>query len=135
MPSIHDAIYTKLTSHSGVSGIVGTRVYRRKIPQESTFPLITYFRVSKVKPHAMGTDPGVVTARFQIDSWAETSHADCEALAAQVRLALGRWSSTVDAVDVQDSLEEGEQDQFADEAKLGGLYHIPLDFMISYRGE
>ena len=114
--SIESEIYTRLTTHAGLSVLVSTRVYPwTEVPQEPTYPFVTYHLVSAPRPHAMGVDAGVVMAMFQFNVWAEDDEvgtAGYDAMLAakdQLRLALQRWRTTSGTI-VQDTFLENESD-------------------------
>jgi len=132
--SVESEIYTRLTTFAGLMALISDRVYPNLLPQEPTYPAISYRRVTADRPHAMGVDAGVVFARFQFDVWDEDDEAgdagydSAKAVAEQVRLALQRWRTTADTI-VQDTLFLTEQDLYEDELKV---HHIAMDFQIIY---
>lgn len=86
---IEEALYAHLSTHAGLTALVGTRIYPQRLPQTPTLPAVTFFRVSG--PTIQDFDGTAKTrARFQLDCWAEgdTAYADAHEVADQVIAAL-----------------------------------------------
>ena len=99
---IEKAVYGRLSSYTGLTDLVGTspvRVYPLKLPQNPTYPAVTYGRVSTVRPSAMGLDTGDAQSRVQVDSWDSTELGTLN-VSEQVRGALQRWTGTAGGVQV-----------------------------------
>ena len=99
---IEKAVYGRLSSYTGLTDLVGTspvRVYPLKLPQNPTYPAVTYCRVSTVRPSAMGSDTGDAQSRVQVDSWDSTELGTLN-VSEQVRAALQRWTGTAGGVQV-----------------------------------
>lgn len=101
------AVFNLLSNHAGVSGLVGSRIYPVKLPQDPTYPALTYFRVSGLRHSVMCNDTGIVEKRIQISSWAD-SYAGVNALAEQVRDAMQRTSGTFAGVEIIDTFMDGD---------------------------
>ena len=127
--TIETAIFTRLTGHAGTTALVGTRVYPDHLPQNPTYPAITYTRVTTERASAMGVDTGVVEAEFRIVCFDET-YAEVKAVALQVLDALQRFRGTVDSVVIQDVFIINQDYDFDDDV---GLYEINLDFSFWHR--
>lgn len=105
------------------------RVYPLTMPQDPTYPAVTFGRVSAAR-HLESTGPsGFVAARFQVDAYAE-SYAAAIIQAQSIRGTLdgvrGTWGDTVVAVSALD----GERIEFESET---ALYRVSLDFTIHYQ--
>ena len=125
--AIEDTLYTRLTTHAGLSALVVARVFPNHLPQDVTYPAISYRRVTSTRPSNYGSDAGIVRARFQVDVWA-SSYDSASAVREQVRLALQRWKNTPGTV-VQDTFFTGDQELFESDIDV---HHFPLDFEIIY---
>jgi len=86
----------------------GTRVYPLYLPQNVTYPCISYFQISASQTHAMGMDLNLWRVRIQVDVWGET-YAATQVLADEVRARLSRWKGTIDGVTVIDTLFDDEE--------------------------
>lgn len=110
-------VRTILLQDATVSGLVGTRVYPKILPQSPTLPAITYQRVSRVQVADHLTGPGSMgRPRVQVDVWASTDSA-AEALGAAVKARLNGYRGTVPG--------EGEVHRIALETE-GGLFDAEL---------
>ena len=66
------AVYAALSAASGVTSLIGTRIYPRTLPQRHTLPALTYRLVSAPRElHHEGAE-AVVEARVQTTSHAAT---------------------------------------------------------------
>jgi hypothetical protein len=107
--TIGEAIYNRAIAHAGLSALIGKRVYPKQTPEGGVLPAVVYRRISAVREHASGSDPGLVTARYQFTGLAQT-YSGSEALAAQVRSAFSRWSATDGTVVIQGVFLDNETD-------------------------
>ncbi len=126
--SIETVLFTRLTTHAGLSVLIGARVYPGAMPQKVTYPAVSYSRVAASRVSAMGADTGLVRARFQFDAWCE-KYSDVRAVAVQLRAALQRWSTTTGTV-IQDIYFVSEVDLYEDETRV---HHAALDFEVIYQ--
>lgn len=87
-------IRSRLSTHAGVTALASTRIYPVVLPQEPTYPAITFSVVSSQRTEGVYSNPGMATVRFQITCWALT-YDSVKSLAEQVRLALERYGTSV----------------------------------------
>lgn len=65
------AVITALKADTYVSGICDTRVYRRRLPTDPTFPAVTVQSIDKIRDE--DTNPGRYGhARVQCTAWSDT---------------------------------------------------------------
>ena len=126
------AVITALKADAGVSAIVSTRVYRKKLPPNPTFPAITVSMVDESPPDDTNTI-GYVDMRVQCTSWTETSGPE-EALSKLIRKALHRKKNTLmtagtGKVYVVKLLDAGSRPDVNTEIPL---YMEHRDFMVHY---
>jgi hypothetical protein len=126
MASIDTALFTRL---SGNVALAGTRIYPPPIPQNATYPLVTYQQISGVRDYVYSNQSGLVRARFQMDSYAETAMG-ARALAEQVRLCLSIYRGTSDTI-VIDLIQIINEQRVYDEDV--GLHRLIHDYQIDYR--
>lgn len=84
----------RLSTHAGTTALVASRIYPVVLPQEPTYPAITFSRVSSQRIEGVHTNPGMATVRIQITCWASTFDS-AKSVAEQVRLALERYGTSV----------------------------------------
>ena len=127
-----EALYTKLSGTAGVSALVSTRIYPVVVPQNGSLPCITYQQISEPWAHAMGTDPGIRSPRYQISAWS-TSYSQVKSVAKQVRTALQDFTGTMGGaggIAVQRVFFEGETDMSdVDPESQAVTHHVAQDFI------
>ena len=126
--SIEEALYTRLSTHAGLSALVGTRIYPSVMPQGVILPAVTYRQISGARVHAMGSDAGLARPRFQLSCWS-TTYSQAKDVAAQLRAALQRWRGTLGGVTVQDTFIKDESDLFEPDT---GFHRVELEFEINH---
>lgn len=89
------------------STTAGARVYPLILPQQPTYPAVTYQQISSVPMHAMGRDGAVTRVRVQVNSWGRT-YADARTLASEVEARLSRFQGLGSGVNVLDVLRDNE---------------------------
>ena len=89
-----------LNAASGLTALVGTQIYAKKVGQSATGPAVVYDRIATDRQHAMGADTGLVMARMQIQCWGD-SQAEAERVSEQVRAALQDYTGTASTVVIQ----------------------------------
>ncbi len=67
-------IESGLDAHVGLSAQIASRIYPSHFPEDPTFPLVVYNRISEVPSQAMGSGEPIVgyVTRFQFDGYAQT---------------------------------------------------------------
>ena len=112
--SIESGLYLFLTTNHVISPVVSTRVYPKVVPQgQTTFPVVTYQRISTPRFRSHDGEAGLAHPRFQLNCW-DPDYLDARALADTIRREIndtnnwGAWDdTTVQAVHV---LGEGDMD-------------------------
>lgn len=117
--TIKDDIYTRLSGDAGVSALVGTRIYRRILPQDDDLPAITYTQVSETPLVNLDGENAKRNARFQFDCFGSTDSA-AEDLADALRAAM-----VTDSVFA--NVRESQSDVYTDDSKQ---YRVTMDFSI-----
>lgn len=126
MARLEAAIYSILSTNIDVIALVSTRIYPLLLPQDAPLPAITYARVSTERESAFVTDPGLSTARIQVDIWA-TSALNAMAVSEKVRSALHRYRGTIASVTIEESHIDNEIAMYEPDTEI---YHMVLDFLI-----
>ncbi|OQX65418.1 MAG: hypothetical protein B5M51_00810 [Anaerolinea sp. 4484_236] len=91
--SLEVELYTRATTHAGLSALIGKRFYPRRIPVNPTYPLVVYRIVGSPTPDTPTHDGAAersVTA-VQMDCFADDSDA-ARTLGDQVRSAFNCWN-------------------------------------------
>lgn len=90
MPTIHEALRSRLLAHGGASALLGTRVFPDSLPEGAAYPAVVYRRIDSPRDHSHSGESPLAEARFQFDVWG-VSRKSVEEAATQVRLALDRF--------------------------------------------
>ena len=131
--SIESEIFSRLSGYAGLTSILGgldphghVKIYALKIEQDTVLPAVTYFKVSDIPEHAMGSDADIKSTRIQVSCWADT-YKIVKALEVQVKAALSRYRSG----NIQDCFLDGSLDLYDSEVNI---FHVPIDFLVFYYG-
>lgn len=136
---IEDAIQTRLSAVAALTNIVDTRIYYGQLPQNPTYPCVSYHLISEKPEHAMGADTGVVRARVQVDSWGRDSENSpgidqARNTDAAVVTALSRFRGTLSPasgdVVVQDIMRLTAREDYEDKTRV---WHRTRDFEVIYQ--
>lgn len=133
---IEEALFNRLSNFAGLVSLVSTRIYPQMMPQDPTYPAVTYSLISAPRETAMGADPGIVEARFQLSSWGagDTPVKDMRDTAEQVRKALERWRGTApDGTVILDTFVDNQVDMPPELVNNIKVMHRATDFKIIYR--
>jgi hypothetical protein len=117
VPKIEDALFTKLSGTTAISDIVGTRIHPVKMPDNPTFPSITYQRISSTREQTMQGRVSYCEAIMQIDIWSQDYDVTRD-LASKVFSALEGFRGPISSVDIQAILSQNEIDLFEDDVKV-----------------
>jgi len=98
--SIYEALVAYLGTVSGLSALIGTRLYPDEIPQRDTLPAVFYMTVSDIKDHVYGAVQAVESPNIQFTVYADTK-AEAEAVAEVIKTALTDFSGSMSGVTVQ----------------------------------
>lgn len=127
---VESTLYTRLSGFTGLTNLVGTRIYPNIAPQGAQKPYIVFRRVTTQRHSAFGQDTGDVRGRFQFDIFADkTDYTGAKNVSEQVRLALQRWSTTTGTT-IQTIFFVDEVDLFEVDPEL---QHLALDFEVHYK--
>lgn len=123
---IEEDLYSHLSTFTGLTALVGDRVYPVTAPQTVQAPFCVFFKVSDARIYSHQGFSGLERVRVQISCYAET-YLEAKQVAEQVTAAMEAWLAA--NVKVQASFQENELDMYDSET---GLYHVPVDFFIWY---
>lgn len=123
---IQERIKQYLQSQSDLAALVGNRIYPNYLPENATYPAISYFRVSNIRPRVKDGHIGEAQPRFQFDIWAEKY-----AQAAEVERLLVSALDNIDFnADIYHSEYVGGSESYEQTVKL---HHFMVDYLILYR--
>lgn len=126
---IEDALYSHLSGHAGLTALVSARIYPMVLPQNPSYPAVTYKKISGPRETSKAGPSGTVRARMQIDCWAE-SYAAAKQVAKQVRLAMATFSGLIADVTINKTTQQNDLDVYEPE---DSVYHDSLDFIVRHK--
>lgn len=112
--TVEELLFARLAADSAVQVLLGSppAIYPDIVPEGAALPHARYSRIATERPKAMKESPGLSTASFQIDVWADTSGA-AKAIIDAIRLALDYWIDR-DA-GIHGALVDGENSDFEED--------------------
>jgi hypothetical protein len=132
--SASKALRARLVDDATMTGLVGTRIYPGRAPQNVKLPYIVYHRISTVRAATLDVgNAKVPEVRMQCDVIAATQ-AEVETILSRMRVVMDNFRGTSAGVTVLGVSVDDEQDQ--PEFYEGSdtvFYHSSLDFSIIYR--
>ena len=126
--SVESDLKARLVADATVDGLVDGRIYPGALPQNPTYPAVSYFRVSATRLYNLKGTASRVTARFQIDCWAAT-HITARALADAIRASLHAVVGTMGSTSIGYIRLDNETDQYEDAVKE---FRVIMDWFIDY---
>jgi hypothetical protein len=125
------SLYTVLRGKlaTGATGaLVGTRIYPVFLPQNPTYPALTYQRISNT---AQSGSTALRQSRWQVNCYAST-YIGAQALAAAVKAELEEWTDTDQTPMVKMCQVVNEIDDYDDEVDV---HRVIVDVMIDTIGD
>lgn len=118
---LENKIYKHLSTVSGVSTYIGTRIYPMILPQNPTTPAITYQRIDTRRFYTLNGDNGSgEIPRMQIDIWS-TSYEQGRNIATAIKTAM-------DSATVFLTSDYNQTDLYEPDVQL---YRIQCDYVIA----
>ena len=119
MAFVEQALVSRLLADPTVSGSVGNRIHPQIVPQDSTYPAISYSRISSSPVPVLSGTSGLTFHRFQVNAWSP-SYSTTRTLASGIRSALDGKEATMLLNDI---------DLYDESARL---HYCAMDFMIAF---
>jgi len=124
-------LVARLSGYESLAALVSTRIYPLILPQNPTYPVLTYQRIDGPREHCMSEDAGVAHPRIQIDAWGETA-ASVKAVATQVRSALQRWDDATTSPVILDTLLDNDEASYEPDVNI---HRFRQDYIVWHREE
>lgn len=127
--TIDEALFLYLTDASTQTGaLIGDRLYPLNLPQNPTYPAVTYQQITGQLTSTGQSEPGdLEDALYQFDGYA-TSHKAAKALAGAIRADLSGYQGTLSGIKVT-CLFQNEYDFWGAEA---GVWRVTLEFKLLF---
>jgi len=123
--TFEEALRDMLIKDAGVKAIT-TRCYPAKLPQNPTYPLILYYRITGIPANTLTGSPTLEYSRFQVEAWALT-YAAAKALAKAIVAALNAKIYTGASVTIGSIVKQGERDQYEEAVSC---HRVIMDFTV-----
>ena len=129
--ALEEAIYERLTTHTGTSALIQRRVYPLVKPQSQTQACVVYQQITGSRVEVGGSDSGLTFPIFQFRCIAPT-YPQVKELAKQVVAALSRWSGTFADQTIQGTFDISKRDGEPEPGNDGlvSLYEVLVDARI-----
>ena len=125
---MEEALIATLLASSGVSALVGARVYPGARPQGSILPALIFNRISGAPGYTTQGSDGLSESRVQIDAYA-SSYGATKALARATQGALSGLSGTRHGVVFQGVFMDSARDGFEGESPER-IFRVSMDFTV-----
>jgi hypothetical protein len=98
--NIDEALYKHLSTYSGLTALVNTRIYPIKMPDNTPLPAVSLQKISTTRTHTFQQDIGITSVNFQISTWTKDDtikkgYAHAQAVSYQIRKALQNYNGTL----------------------------------------
>jgi hypothetical protein len=122
---------THILASSGLSALIGTRLYPDRLPQNATLPAVVYQEVSSVPvDHVHGAAGRLVRSRYQFTVWAAT-RASAKTIDEAIRARIdGTGRSTIGTTAIHAILRQERVSGWDFDADDD---HVATDYYIWYR--
>lgn len=114
-----------LVSYDDLNALVGSRIYPGVLPENPTYPAISYSLVSESRHHNID----VAYPRYQFSCFSP-NYISAKNVATQVRKALQRYRGTMGSTQVIQGVFENEIELYDPTDKL---YHVAVDMKLIFR--
>lgn len=126
---IETDLYAYLAAYSGLTALVGTKIFPIVAPQGTARPCVVFLKVANDRKYTHTGFAGLSETRVQVSCYADAYETDgatvgALAIAAQVTAAMEAWPG---AAGIQAVFADGERHIYEEETDV---HHIPLDFIV-----
>ena len=121
-------VYARLTGHAGLGALVSDRIYPEHLPQNPTYPAVTYFQVGGPRDHSLAGSSGLAVTQWQVDAWA-TSYLGAKAVAEQIRVALDSYRTATMRAFLENVVDLPEP---TENTSAQVVRHVALEFEVWY---
>lgn len=97
---IYEALTTYLLTQTGLTALIGNRIYPDEAPEGETLPYVVYINISDVKDHLFTGQQTLERPVYQYTVYAADKDAASD-VAEQIKAALSEYSGTMSGITVQ----------------------------------
>jgi hypothetical protein len=132
---ISTAVRQYLIANSGVSALIGTRIYTHLLKQDATLPAVVMNKISTQHHHTLSNFSGNASVRLQFDCYGATADSANDVAEAIRTSGIVGLKGVTNSVDIRGArMEEGERYE-VDPARDGSDEHryiTSFDLMVDY---
>lgn len=128
MATIEDFIHHRLSTDADIAAVVGSRVYRVKMPDNPTLPALTFQTLTGTADETTDGPSGLLMPVIGIDCWATTAGA-AQALAVLVKAALHPFRGEYSGVTIHSVQEWSYVDLYDPDTEI---YHVATSCRVWY---
>ena len=130
---MEESLMALLLAHTPLTGLVGTRVYWMRAPQNVAKPYVV-LQVITALPDVTHQGPsGLVAGRVQADCYGLT-YASAKGVARAVTGRLSGFRGPRDGTMFDGIFKDAERDEYEDENSPDKLFRTSMDFIIWHKG-
>ncbi len=126
---IEEALRTYVIGVTAVSALIGSRFYPLRIPENPTYPAVTYQRISGPRIRSHTGPSNLAYPRFQLDCYGAT-YLSAKASATALRVALDGYKGLMGTVAVGSVLLMDDRDDYDPATRI---WRVSLDFIIGHQ--
>ena len=129
---IEQATLKELLADSGVTNLIGERLYYVKAPQDVTKPYVVFFKASGPREYSHNGASALARPRFQFSCFA-TTYYQAKQIAEAIRAAIEAFSGTMGGaggVEVGSCFCINESDMYEEDTRL---FHVAVDYLIYHK--
>lgn len=108
-----------------LNALIGTRFYPGALPENPTYPAVTYFKIDGNRHHNID----VAFPRYQFSCWSPV-YLTAQVTATAVRKAFQRYKGIMGSTQIIQGVYERQGDLYEPDTKL---FHIPVDIKFIIR--
>ena len=127
--NIREGIRSAVLSDATVSNTIDTRAYYKMLPQNPTYPAITFEQISGDPLNALSEVPALSWSRIRVNCWGET-YSDADALAIAVENALNGQTFSLTGLEIGSIVADGMRDFYEPNVEA---FYITQDYRIFYK--
>ncbi len=129
---IEQAIKKELMAASGVTGLISTRLYYVRAPQNVTKPYVVFFKVSSPREYSHDGASELARPRFQFSCFA-TTYYEAKQITEAIRVTIEAFSGIMGGdggVEVGSCFCINESDIYEEDTQL---FHVAVDYLIYHK--
>lgn len=129
---MEEKLITLLLSDSGVSALVGTRIFWSKMEPSEALPRIVLNVISDVPDYNMNSASGLRSARVQVDCYSST-YGGARSVSRAVEMAIGGYRGTSGTIKFDGIFVLEQRDVIEEDNTPDDLFGVSIDYQIWHK--